>query len=148
MNKETLIALGFKEVGHYTCLDSLIYKLSRNRVISVGCLGTPNELVYLCEKSYDGNYYTDLVCVHNFDYDGKLTKQKVEHLIKYFETDWNWLGVKMSRETFEKIPEIKELIDTYDFTYSSTLNKYVGFPDDDEEVRINEMWDKYQTQEA
>ena len=54
----------------------------------------------------------------------------------------------MTRETFEKIPEIKDLIDTYDFTYSSRLNRYVGFPDDDEELRINEMWDKYQTEQT
>lgn len=53
----------------------------------------------------------------------------------------------MSREAFDKIPEIKELIDTYDFTYSSRLNKYVGFPDD-EELRINKMWSKYQTEQT
>ena len=88
MNKEDLISLGFKEFDHYTCINSLVYELSRDRVISVGCLGTPNEVIYLCEKSPDDNYYVDLVCVHNFDYDGKLTKQKVEYLIKYFEKDW------------------------------------------------------------
>ena len=89
INKEDLIELGFKESDHYTCLESLIYKLSRDRVISVGCLGTPNEVMFLCEESKVGDYYTDLVCLHSFDYDGKLTKEKVEHLIKYFETDWS-----------------------------------------------------------
>ena len=89
MNKEDLIELGFKEVDYFTIMDSIIYDLGRRRLLSVGCLGTPNEVMFLCEKSKAGDHYTDLVCVHNFDYDGKLTKQKVEYLIKYFETDWN-----------------------------------------------------------
>lgn len=83
MTEECLLSMGFVK-GEL----SLKYHLSRKRFISVSCVGTPNEVVYLCYKD-SVDIVDDLVCVHNFDYDGKLTKQKVEHLIKYFETDWS-----------------------------------------------------------
>lgn len=83
MTEEGLLSIGFVKGGL-----SLKYHLSRKRFISVLCVGTPNEVMYLCYKD-SVDIVDDLVCVHNFDYDGNLTKQKVEHLIKYFETDWS-----------------------------------------------------------
>ena len=83
MTEEDLLSIGFVK-GEL----SLKYYLYGKRFISVFCVGTPNEVVYLCYKD-SVDIVDDLVCVHNFDYDGKLTKQKVEHLIKYFENDWS-----------------------------------------------------------
>lgn len=90
MNKEDLIVLGFQDIGCITITNSMICDLGGRRVLIVECLGTPNETMFICEKSRVGDHYTDLICLHNFDYDGKLTKQKVEHLIKFFENDWSF----------------------------------------------------------
>lgn len=84
MNKEEVLALGFKEVPHYTILDSLVYTLPRDRALSLGCLGTPNETLFLVEKSKVGDHYTDLICIHNFDYDGYITEEALVDIISWF----------------------------------------------------------------
>ena len=69
------------------------------------CLGTPNESVWLCYKGDEGSTEIDnLICMHNCDYDGKLTKEKVKYLIEYFEkTQFSW--------AFEELKAVvKELI--------------------------------------
>lgn len=50
MNKQEVLSLGFQEVPYYTILDSLVYELPRDRILSLGCLGTPNETLFLCER--------------------------------------------------------------------------------------------------
>lgn len=82
MTEEELLSIGFVK-GEL----SLKYHLPRHRFISVLCVGTPNEVVYLCYKD-SVDIVDDLVCVHNFDYDGYLTREKLEHLITYFEKAW------------------------------------------------------------
>lgn len=79
MTEEDLLSIGFVE-GEL----SLKYHLARKRFISVLCVGTPNEVVYLCYKD-SVDIVDDLICVHNFDYDGCLTKEKIEYLINYFK---------------------------------------------------------------
>lgn len=83
IKREELIKLGFKEIGHFTVMNSLIYDLGRNRQLSIGELGNPNEVMFICEidKNNPKNI-TDLVCIHNFDYDGYLTLKKIKSLIK------------------------------------------------------------------
>lgn len=82
MTEEELLRVGFVK-GEL----SLKYHLARKRFISVLCVGTPNEAVHLCHKD-SVDIVDDLICVHNCDYDGYLTKEKLEHLINYFERDW------------------------------------------------------------
>ena len=82
MTEEDLLSIGFVK-GEL----SLKYHLARKRFISVFCVGTPNEVVYLCYRD-SVDVVDDLICVHNFDYDGYLTREKLEHLINYFEKDW------------------------------------------------------------
>lgn len=84
MNKEAVLSLGFKELPYYTILDSLVYELPRDRVLSLGCLGTPNETLSLCERSKVGDHYTDLICIYNFDYDGYITKEALVEIIGWF----------------------------------------------------------------
>lgn len=82
MTKEELIKMGFKEIPHFTITDSVIFDLGRNRHLSVGCIGTPNEMVFLCETdSDDSTIITDLICVHNYDYDGYIKRRKVASLV-------------------------------------------------------------------
>jgi len=79
-----LIEIGFEKIEHFTITKTLIYKLSRNRQLSVGDVGTPNEMLWICEIDEDNSKkITDLVCLHNYDYDGYLTKDKIINLIKY-----------------------------------------------------------------
>lgn len=82
MNKEDLIDLGFKPIPHFTIGGSLIYELARRRHISVSSIGTANESAWLCEVDRDDNrVITDLICIHNFDYDGLLCKDRLSLFI-------------------------------------------------------------------
>lgn len=77
-----LLSVGFEKIPHFTITNSLIYKLGRHRHLSVGCVGTPNEMLWICETDdQDQRRVTDLVCLHNWDYDKYLTIEKVKGLI-------------------------------------------------------------------
>lgn len=85
MDRSEVLEMGFKELPHLTIANPLIYELGRRRVLSLGCLGSGNEVVYLCEKSEVGDHYTDLVCIHNVDYDGPITKDALAEIIDWFK---------------------------------------------------------------
>jgi hypothetical protein len=82
LTEDILLGMGFERIPHFTVSNALIYQLGRNRHLSVGSVGTPNEMLFVCESDF-GDYrkITDLVCLHNYDYDGYLTKEKLEDLI-------------------------------------------------------------------
>ena len=83
MTNQDLIAIGFKEIPHFTIANSVFYDLGRNRQLSAGCVGTPNEMLWICEiDEKDSKKVTDLVCLHNWDYDKELTIEKVKTLIQ------------------------------------------------------------------
>lgn len=80
--RQELIDLGFKELPHFTIMNSLIYDLGRNRQLSIGSIGTPNEMMFICElDEKDSTKITDLVCIHNYDYDGYMTMNRLKHLL-------------------------------------------------------------------
>ena len=83
MTNEDLISIGFKPMPHYTVANSVVYDLGRDRQLSVGCVGTPNETLFVMElkEEEDNIIICDLVCLHNYDYDGYLTIEKVKGLI-------------------------------------------------------------------
>lgn len=85
ISKDDLLELGFQEIPHFTVMGSVVYELGRNRLLTVGCAGTPNETMFIVEKSKVGDHYTDLVCMHNHDYDGYLSKESVAALIEWFK---------------------------------------------------------------
>jgi hypothetical protein len=86
MTKEELLSIGFQELAHFTIMNSLIYDLGRNRQLSVGCIGTPNEMVFICEiDPNDKKNITDLVCLRNYDYDGYTSFEDVKNIIKLIE---------------------------------------------------------------
>lgn len=81
-DKDYLKSLGFKELPHFTVTDSLILDLGRYRHLSIGCLGTPNEMMFICQKeSENSKKITDLICLHNWDYDGYLTNSKINLIV-------------------------------------------------------------------
>ena len=80
--EDDLLSVGFEKIPHFTITNALIYKLGRHRHLSVGCVGTPNEMLWICETDdQNKKNITDIVCLHNYDYDGYLTIEKVKGLI-------------------------------------------------------------------
>jgi len=82
MTNDDLIKIGFTAIPHFTIGDSVIFDLGRHRQISGSCVGTPNEMLFICEIDHViKTKITDLVCLHNYDYDGYLTIEKVQMII-------------------------------------------------------------------
>jgi hypothetical protein len=82
ITNEDLIELGFKPIPHFTIGNSLTYDLGRYRFLSASSVGTPNEMLFICESNpKDSREITDIITIHNYDYDGYLTKNKVEKLV-------------------------------------------------------------------
>lgn len=80
MEAEDLINIGFYHLDHYTIGNNLIYDLGRYRELSISCLGTPNEMMFILQTEADPKEVTDIVCIHNYDYDGYLTLNKIIRL--------------------------------------------------------------------
>ena len=78
LEKQQLIELGFHPLDHFTVGDVLMYELYRNVNLSVSNLGTPNEMVFICESDKDRKKVTDIVVLHNYDYDGYLTLERLK----------------------------------------------------------------------
>jgi len=83
LTSELLVRLGFETLPHANLLNSHIKRIGRNRIISIGNVGTPNEMIWLCEvNATDDKVINDLVCVKNYDYDGYThvhTLQNIHH---------------------------------------------------------------------
>lgn len=82
LTRELLLKCGFETIPHLTVMNSLIFKLGRNRELSLGCVGTPNEALFLCQVDNEENTteVLDIICLHNFDYDGKLYLHKLQNI--------------------------------------------------------------------
>lgn len=82
MTNKDLIEIGFEKMPHFTVANSVIYPLGRNRQLSAGSVGTPNEMLWICEiDTQNETKISDLICLHNYDYDGVLTMEKVKSII-------------------------------------------------------------------
>lgn len=85
MTNKDLTDIGFKEIPHFTINNGLTYDIGRGRYLSAGCVGTPNEMVWIYETDdKDETKINDLVCLHNYDYDGYLTLEKIQKIISIF----------------------------------------------------------------
>lgn len=82
MTNEDLIKIGFKKIPHFTVANSVTYDLGRHRYLSAGCVGTPNEALWIYTTNVlDQTKINDIVCLHNWDYDKALTIKKVKAII-------------------------------------------------------------------
>lgn len=81
MTKEDAIELGFKPMPHFTIGDVHRFNLGRNTDLSYSSIGTPNEYIYICETEEDLTVSIDAVCIHNYDYDGYMSKEKLSSII-------------------------------------------------------------------
>ena len=82
LNEYSLIKRGFQSKPHLVLGKLFLIDVGRNREISVSCIGTPNEMIFLNE--YEGFKQT-CIPIHNYDYDGFLTEQKLDALISVFK---------------------------------------------------------------
>lgn len=78
LTEEWLIKLGFESNSHFTVMNSKFLNLGRNRQISIGCAGTPNEMIFLQEIEH--KKVNDLICVRNFDYDGRTYVHQLQNI--------------------------------------------------------------------
>lgn len=83
MKKEYLIQKGFVEEPHKVLTSVFVLDVGRSRKIKIGSFHTPNEVVFISQTDYNSKK-EDLVCVHNFDYDGYLTELKLNIIISLF----------------------------------------------------------------
>lgn len=86
LTRDNVKALGFKEMPHFTIMNSLILNIGRNRQLSLGNLGTPNEMLFLSQVDDENNptKVTDTIIVSNYDYDGYLTIGKLKLILSIF----------------------------------------------------------------
>ena len=83
VTREELINIGFEPIPHYTVTNSLTYHLGRNNYLSIGNVGYPNEMLCIYSLDYnDDKKITDIVILHNYDYDGYITMSKIEDIIR------------------------------------------------------------------
>lgn len=79
MTEDDLIDIGFTKKNY-----TFQYPLTRLRFLSAMSIGYPNETIWICCKEHDGTI-SDLVCIHNYDYDGYITKDRLVALLKWFD---------------------------------------------------------------
>ena len=71
-----------KKIPHFTVTNSYTLDIGRNRIVSVGNVGTPNEMIWLCQiNDKDKNKIDDLICLRNYDYDGYTHVHTLQNLI-------------------------------------------------------------------
>jgi hypothetical protein len=75
---DILERLGFEKHPHFTVANSRFIELGRNRVLSVECAGTPNEIIFLSEQS--DKPVKDVICLRNYDYDGYTYVHQLQNL--------------------------------------------------------------------
>lgn len=81
-----LVEIGFVKPNKENLEFSYKYHLGKGRFLSAMSIGAGNECVWLCYKDdEESKEIDDLICMHNYDYDGRLTIEKMLYLIKYFE---------------------------------------------------------------
>lgn len=78
MTEQDAKNLGFIAIPHFTVNNGYTYDLGRDRFLSFGGIGTPNEMLFICEKeNHETKIIDNLVVLHNFDYDGLITIEKL-----------------------------------------------------------------------
>lgn len=82
LTREQLEAIGFKERNKSPFFSSMIFAIGRHRYLNVASVGTPNEMMLIQCNSDAEDKIEDQVVIHNYDYDGWLTIEKVQSLVQ------------------------------------------------------------------
>ena len=84
VTKEILLACGAYQLPHFTIMNSFYLDLGRDRELSIGCVGSPNLIVFLkeVERNENGDVIkiNDIITIHNWDYDGELYLHQLQNL--------------------------------------------------------------------
>lgn len=97
MTREELLEIGFKNLPHAAIGAPVDYDLGRYRYLSVGSVGTPNEMVFIYEiDDKDPKKITDLVVLKNYDYDGLTEIETIKSLISLLTCQKKNLSKKQS----------------------------------------------------
>lgn len=83
MTKDDVLIIGFTLVSTSMILNSLEFDIGRKRYLSLGNVGTPNEMLFIIQKDNIGKI-NDIICISNYDYDGILTCEKLTKIIDIF----------------------------------------------------------------
>ena len=82
LNEDWLVRLGGEKLPYHNILNSIFFKVGRNRIVSVGNVGTPNEMIWLCQvNATNDKIIDDLICLRNYDYDGYTPVHTFQNLI-------------------------------------------------------------------
>lgn len=91
LTEEILLKCGAKKLPHFTVTNCHLLDLGRNRFLSFSDMNNANQMVWL--QTIDESRITDLVCVHNYDYNGKMMLHQLQNL--YFALTGEELEVKL-----------------------------------------------------
>ena len=78
LTPEILEKCGFSQLTHYTMHNSWRINIARYRVLSVACVGEPNEMIFLTEEKPP--LVNDIICLKNYDYDGKTYLHQLQNI--------------------------------------------------------------------
>ncbi len=88
ITEEQLEALGFKKQTNFTIMPKWDYDLGRERFLSICSPGFPNEILYICSTEPDGDDVRyNIIVLSNYDYDGYISFDRLESLIKIIKYD-------------------------------------------------------------
>lgn len=79
LTPEILEKAGFYQLPHFTVNNGWHLDIGRDRVITVACVGTPNEMIFLCEE--DKPKVKNINVLRNFDYDGKTYLHQLQNIV-------------------------------------------------------------------
>lgn len=79
LTPEILEKCGFGQLPHFTVGGNWIKGIGRNRFISIACVGTPNEIVFLTEE--EGKEVKAVIVLRNYDYDGRTYLHQLQNII-------------------------------------------------------------------
>lgn len=75
---------GFSSTKHFTIGNTLTKGIGRNRVLSYSHIGTTSEMLIISE--FDEGFKrppTEDIVLHNYDYDGYLTEERLRNLLDF-----------------------------------------------------------------
>lgn len=78
LTEKLLLECGFKNIPHFTVTNSKILDIGRGRFLSIRDIENCNQMMFI--HSIYNNKITDLVCVHNYDYDGWLHLHQLQNI--------------------------------------------------------------------
>lgn len=82
LTRDDLLDIGFEDIPHFTIGGNMLYDLGRHKQLSITDIGNCGEMLWLTEVNpHDNKDVTDVINLHNFDYDGYLSIDRLNEFI-------------------------------------------------------------------